>query len=90
MCGSPQDCRVIWCQEIRTSSPAVSAGNLFQIPPVNIHDVDLITGVRRPVGLKDQPLAIETPVRLGIFCSIGQLNDVCKMILAGEVIDQSG
>ena len=49
------------------------------IPPVSIHDENLIALQLIAGGLKYDPLAVWRPIRLGILAAVGQLPDFSQM-----------
>jgi hypothetical protein len=66
-------------QKISAGGAAPTGGNHVLVRSVSIHDENLIACQLVARGLKNQPLSVRRPIRLGVLSAVGELPDVAEM-----------
>jgi hypothetical protein len=66
-------------QKISAGGAALAGGNHVLVAPISIHDENLIALQLVARGLKNDPLAVRRPIRLGVLSAVGKLPDLPKV-----------
>jgi hypothetical protein len=66
-------------QKISAGGAALAGGNHMLVGPIAIHDEDLIALQLVARRLKNNPLPVGRPIRLGILAAIGELPYFAEM-----------
>jgi hypothetical protein len=66
-------------QKVSAGGSTLAGRNHVLVAPVAIHDKNLIAFQLVPRGLKDNPLPVRRPIRLGVLASVGQLPDLAQV-----------